>query len=283
MITRDTHVQDALTEAVTALNRASDADATLKTATALGLAGTIAPLVGVAKGVAQVVANCTTSARRMSEQTEDAAVGEAHHGTRLATRAAARTLQGLRAHLVETHTAAWNARAAAAVTSSPGVAARDHLEVADRALTQAGNLGLHRAGTDPIALASTTHALPHIADRLVSLIEACRNAAHRLAEQATTPAEQTAHRDTEHAAYQAVRTAHSLRRTLATLAGRAQEARALAVRKCPECGEAALAHTPDDLTPAQRNSRRRPAWSHRDGTQLCPVMGTGGYEPAKPV
>lgn len=53
---------------------------------------------------------------------------------------------------------------------------------------------------------------------------------------------------------------------------------------CPECGEDAVKRTPTDLTPQQEHdSRRRPWFAHRDGTQLCPVVGPYGYEPAQPV
>jgi hypothetical protein len=53
---------------------------------------------------------------------------------------------------------------------------------------------------------------------------------------------------------------------------------------CPECGEAVVNRSPrDDLTPYQAHGLARPAWSHRDGTPLCPVMGPGGYQPADPT
>lgn len=52
---------------------------------------------------------------------------------------------------------------------------------------------------------------------------------------------------------------------------------------CPECGEDVVRQEPDFLTPAQRSEGLRPRYSHRDGTQLCPVVGSRGYEPAQPV
>lgn len=52
---------------------------------------------------------------------------------------------------------------------------------------------------------------------------------------------------------------------------------------CPECGEEAIKRTPRDLTPQQQDDARRPRFSHRDGTQLCPVVGPRGYEPAESV
>ena len=47
---------------------------------------------------------------------------------------------------------------------------------------------------------------------------------------------------------------------------------------CPECGEKAIAARPQDLTPSQKPNPQEHA--HSDGTQLCPVMGRDGYEPA---
>jgi len=52
---------------------------------------------------------------------------------------------------------------------------------------------------------------------------------------------------------------------------------------CPECGEDAVRRTPHDLTPQQQNDGRWPKFAHRDGTQLCPVVGPRGYEPAEPI
>jgi hypothetical protein len=51
---------------------------------------------------------------------------------------------------------------------------------------------------------------------------------------------------------------------------------------CPECVEKVVKKTPRDLTPWQRHRGDRPRYSHRDGTQLCPVMGRHGYQPATP-
>jgi hypothetical protein len=52
---------------------------------------------------------------------------------------------------------------------------------------------------------------------------------------------------------------------------------------CPECGEPAYRGIPTDLTPAQRAAATRPRYRHADGTQLCPVLGETGYEPATPI
>ena len=51
---------------------------------------------------------------------------------------------------------------------------------------------------------------------------------------------------------------------------------------CPECGEPAHRGTPTDLTPMQRTAGIRPRYRHADGTQLCPVVGPHGYQPAPP-
>jgi hypothetical protein len=51
---------------------------------------------------------------------------------------------------------------------------------------------------------------------------------------------------------------------------------------CPECGEPAHRGTPTDLTPMQRTAGIRPRYRHADGTQLCPVVGPDGYQPAPP-
>ena len=51
---------------------------------------------------------------------------------------------------------------------------------------------------------------------------------------------------------------------------------------CPECGEPAHRGTPTDLTPTQRTAGTRPRYRHADGTQLCPVVGPHGYQPAPP-
>src|ERR1022692_2521229 len=52
---------------------------------------------------------------------------------------------------------------------------------------------------------------------------------------------------------------------------------------CPECGEDAVNHSPSDLVPWEAHGMTRPAWSHKDGSSLCPVPGpAGGYQPAQP-
>ncbi len=54
--------------------------------------------------------------------------------------------------------------------------------------------------------------------------------------------------------------------------------------QCPECGEPAVSRAPDDLVPYEVHGLEPPAWSHRDGTPLCPVLGPSrGYEPARPA
>jgi hypothetical protein len=50
---------------------------------------------------------------------------------------------------------------------------------------------------------------------------------------------------------------------------------------CPECGEA-VPRPPDDLVPWQAHGLAAPAWSHTDGSSLCPVVGPDGYRPADP-
>lgn len=54
-------------------------------------------------------------------------------------------------------------------------------------------------------------------------------------------------------------------------------------RICPVCSEPVIQRVPRDLTPQQRTTGTTLRHSHRDGTQLCPVMGRDGYEPAEPV
>lgn len=48
---------------------------------------------------------------------------------------------------------------------------------------------------------------------------------------------------------------------------------------CSECGEPAQQVSPNDWLPAWGSA---PAWSHMDGSALCPVVGANGYEPAQP-
>ena len=53
--------------------------------------------------------------------------------------------------------------------------------------------------------------------------------------------------------------------------------------ECPECGEDAVCRAAEDAVPRQAHGIRPPAWSHLDGSSLCPVPGTsGGYQPAEP-
>lgn len=52
---------------------------------------------------------------------------------------------------------------------------------------------------------------------------------------------------------------------------------------CPECGEPAQQRPPTDLVPWQPHGQPTPAYSHRDGSALCPVIGPGGYQPADPI
>ena len=51
---------------------------------------------------------------------------------------------------------------------------------------------------------------------------------------------------------------------------------------CPECGEPAHRGTPTDLSAIRRALPPLPRYRHADGTQLCPVMGPHGYQPAPP-
>lgn len=55
------------------------------------------------------------------------------------------------------------------------------------------------------------------------------------------------------------------------------------LKKCPECGELARRTVPTDLTAQQRAQGLRPSYAHHDRSQLCPVVGNDGYEPAQPV
>ncbi|MEU5448690.1 hypothetical protein [Streptomyces californicus] len=48
---------------------------------------------------------------------------------------------------------------------------------------------------------------------------------------------------------------------------------------CPECYEPAQESQAVDIAPAWGDP---PAWSHEDGSALCPVVGANGYEPAQP-
>lgn len=52
--------------------------------------------------------------------------------------------------------------------------------------------------------------------------------------------------------------------------------------RCPGCGEPAVHRPPADLVPWQAHGISRPAWSHADGSSLCPAAGPGGYQPAGP-
>jgi hypothetical protein len=280
----DEDAQNALAEAITALNKACGADTGMTSADPTRLATVVARVTGIAANLTKVIDSLTTSARRMSEQADDAAVAEAHHDTRLAGRAAARTARALHRNLLAVHALAWDARDIAVRTSThkpsgTGVDIRDLLQTAETRLAGAAQ----HTTADPIVLAWIASALTGVNDRLIDLTGTCTKAAGRLKEQSTVPAAQAAHHDTERATVQAARSAHSLRRNLATAQTCAEQARAAAVRKCPECGEAAIPQTPHDLTPGQRRATRKPAWSHRDGTQLCPVVGRDGYEPAQPA
>ncbi|MFE2218346.1 hypothetical protein ACFW93_41310 [Streptomyces canus] len=48
---------------------------------------------------------------------------------------------------------------------------------------------------------------------------------------------------------------------------------------CPQCGGPAVESPAVDIAPAWGPA---PAWSHEDGSALCPVVGPNGYEPAQP-
>jgi hypothetical protein len=53
---------------------------------------------------------------------------------------------------------------------------------------------------------------------------------------------------------------------------------------CPGCHEVVVKKTPRDLTPVQEWAGVNLRYSHAvDRTQLCPVIGPDGYEPADPV
>ncbi|WP_216586836.1 hypothetical protein [Streptomyces brasiliscabiei] len=49
--------------------------------------------------------------------------------------------------------------------------------------------------------------------------------------------------------------------------------------RCPECFEPAVESPATDIAPCWGDP---PAWSHEDGSALCPVVGANGYEPAQP-
>jgi len=57
----------------------------------------------------------------------------------------------------------------------------------------------------------------------------------------------------------------------------------MAEHECPECGEDAVNAPARDLVPWEAHGLEAPAWSHRDGSALCPVVGERGYEPSRPV
>jgi hypothetical protein len=81
-------------------------------------------------------------------------------------------------------------------------------------------------------------------------------------------------------------TAQLIRRATGSLAGAWTQLGHLALDipdlVCPECGEPAHRGVPTDLTPMQRTAGIRPRYRHADGTQLCPVVGPDGYQPAPP-
>lgn len=52
---------------------------------------------------------------------------------------------------------------------------------------------------------------------------------------------------------------------------------------CPECGEPARPAPPHEWEWLLSGWKPRPAFSHHDGTPLCPVIGPDGYEPADPI
>ncbi|HET8662582.1 MAG TPA: hypothetical protein VFM55_26875 [Micromonosporaceae bacterium] len=55
---------------------------------------------------------------------------------------------------------------------------------------------------------------------------------------------------------------------------------------CSGCGEPAVNRPPQPsgwLTTWTATGHRVPAWSHRDGEPLCPVIGPHGYQPAQPT
>ncbi|MEO6088879.1 MAG: hypothetical protein ABIQ18_37790 [Umezawaea sp.] len=276
----DEHTQSRLGDAFTALNKASTMDS-LRSAHPTLLATCSAHVAEIVRNLHEVIGNTTTAARRMNADTDDSTVAEAYDGTRAILATASRTARSLHTTLIDLHTMAWGARDMAprqrAATSGRDI--RDLLDTAQWGL--AG--GAQHITADPLTLAWITEALMTIADRVASLLSASAAAAGRLAELAATSAETTAYQQVKDKAASASQSAVRLHRHLSTAATRAGDARARAVRKCPECGEPALPKTPQDLTPIQKRAKRKPAWSHRDGSQLCPVVGRDGYEPAQPA
>jgi hypothetical protein len=85
-------------------------------------------------------------------------------------------------------------------------------------------------------------------------------------------------RDTTRALNGTIKTAHR-----GCDLAQAVEDAARRIKKCPECGELAIRATPNDLTAQQRDQGIRPTYAHHDRSQLCPVIGDHGYEPAQPV
>ncbi|HEX5402538.1 MAG TPA: hypothetical protein VFX16_09580 [Pseudonocardiaceae bacterium] len=108
----------------------------------------------------------------------------------------------------------------------------------------------------------------HAADN-EQLPDAVRDALTEFGERARHTARQ-AH-STVNSAQQARYTAHVLRDAVQGL------------KKCPQCGELAMRAVPTDLTAQQRTEGLKPSHAHHDRTQLCPVVGDNGYEPAQPV
>jgi hypothetical protein len=275
----DEHTQSRLGDAFTALNKASGMDS-LRSAHPTLLATCSSHFAEIVRGLVAVIGTTTTAARRMNENTQDATVGEAYDGTRAACATAARTARALHTLLLDLHTQAWGARDLAPRTPAPttGTDIRDLLETAQQGLG-----GAQHVTEDPVTLAWIIHTLMKVADRVACLLSASAAAALQLANQGARSSETTAYHAVKDKASQATRAAIRLHNTLSTAATRAGDARLRAVRTCPECGEPALPRTPQDLTPVQRRATRKPAWSHRDGSQLCPVVGRDGYEPAQPA
>lgn len=275
----DEHTQTRLGDAFTALNKASTNDS-LRSAHPTLLATCSAHFAEIVRGLHQVVGSTTTAARRMNENTQDPTVGEAYDGTRAACVTAARTARSLWRLLLDLHTLAWSARDMAPRTPAPtsGMDIRDLLDTAQLRLGDASHVT-----TNPVTLAWTLHTLMQITDRVACLLSASAAAALHLANQGARASETAAYHEVKDKASHATRAAIRLHNNLSTAATRAEDARARAVRKCPECGEPALPKTPQDLTPIQRRAKRKPTWSHHDGTQLCPVVGRDGDQPAQPA
>lgn len=166
--------------------------------------------------------------------------------------------------------------------------ARQALFLADQRCAAAPALGQPRTpdAIDPTTLIDVVDELTHSTIFLHQLLHHLRHRATRAADHPDYPDPvreavgqfAVALRDTARLVGGAVKAAHQVREHARVLADTARGS-----TKCPECGEPAIRATPTDLTPIQRQQGIRASHAHRDRSQLCPIVGDTGYEPAQPV